>query len=454
MAVVLHLLEAHPGKAIQVKTFHHYRPLNTKQGAYANVLPAYIKEADQLSKEDKLSWTAVMVPFGMEKIFNAIKNVETIVVEDSFYMFPFVQEVDKKHIILPALVNNLKNLRIHRSYMKRFQLRAKKAIWLLLFCPHLKQASLSFEIYSDDVDFLEEYGEVFRSKSRVKDLAINVEFCVGKLWEHESLENFKRRGKTGPNVKTESLTNFLKVTFELESFEFWSRTNLESESGEPPASCDCLFSLSSSFSTLKYARILELSFQNPRGPDEGYFLYSNFKSLKRLSVNGETFRIISYESKPILPDSLEVLEIPFYDFSRFAETGQVIREDGRLSVMLELNPIPPNLREINIPLKAYDQDFKEATSDLAMKSWRAGRARLESRPIIREGRIKLTKSLPGEKGEFGSRDSKSSRREIRKNNSIVWLDNELCYFLSLFRFLTVGQDIGISQFESFHAFQT
>lgn len=137
MAPIGSLFEAHPEKGLRVKTFHHYRPLNTKQGAYANVLPELVGGNYHVSEEDKLSWTLVLVPFGMERIFKAIKNVETIVVEDPFYMFPFVQKVDEKHVILPALVNNLKRLRIHSSHRKQFQLRARKAIWLLLFCPHL-----------------------------------------------------------------------------------------------------------------------------------------------------------------------------------------------------------------------------------------------------------------------------------------------------------------------------
>lgn len=117
----------------------------------------------------------------------------------------------------------------------------------------------------------------------MKDLSFKIEFRIGPGWERYL--KHKGRPQTGNNDRTISISNLLRVTSSLSSFELSVANNFNAEEPHMPASMDCLLGLQSSFSSLTSIRLTDL---DVRPPNQSLtFDYWMLTSLTHLSMNGE-----------------------------------------------------------------------------------------------------------------------------------------------------------------------
>lgn len=141
-----------------------------------------------------------------------------------------------------------------------------------------------------------------------------------------------------------------------------------------------------------------------------------------------------------LPPSLEVLEIPFFEYN-WNRDDQEILDEKLLSNLLEKRSIP-NLKEVNVPVDPIDWVCRIAEQEVSTKSWKEERARLEGLEIFKGKKVKLTKSKLGEKGESRERVPFHSRR---------------MFLTSIYLFfpihVSVGSQNGVSVFGFLSSFQ-
>lgn len=274
-------------------------------------------------------------------------------------------------------------------------------------------------------------------------------------------------------VKEEAIGQFISVTTQMKSFELYVFA------GE--ASLVWLTYLQDSFKTLKEFRIIDVwpSVHNNQGLD-----YSLLKNLTRISLNEEGLKILFDDKNFGLPESLQVIEIPFYSFrDKLVEEKPEIKEEFHLASVLESHSLP-NLREVNVPLGPVEFKMIETKSEQRRNSWRANRRILESVELFKKGKVLLTTSKPGEKGESQSlllliwlirqerefallvngkkthRDQFLKQSWAKLESSHIELPSSLtlstslfsCFFFSIS--FTVGENAGISSFKRLYAFQT
>lgn len=241
-----------------------------------------------------------------------------------------------------------------------------------MFTP-VEQAVLSFTL---DLNYLSEHCQHLRGRSKVRELALKV------------LTPFKR-GNSASGEEEKAIGNLVSLTSRLESFE------LHPFNFEP--SLAWLGALGSSSNTLKTLRIISDLPLPPRTSGLEFFL---FNKLIRLSISNVYLLSMTQDKNLNLPESLEVIELPFYTFKDFRNEGtQQICEDSSLAHILCRQSLP-NLQEVNVPSGPFDSRMNETKSEIRRNSWKENRRILESCIKTLRKNVKLTVSEPGGKGEF------------------------------------------------------
>lgn len=370
----------------------------------------------------------------MKFLFTAIKNVEILSIDEMETNFPFGESVGDAMVPFHFFLHSLKRLKIGPHTSGWASVLASQAVWLLVHCETLQQAVLQIDIQPSDVYWLEESLDWYQGRSNVKDLAITINYAIGKRDEQSYIEEFGEP-ETGPTAREESTHNFLRVTSQLSSFEIFSFNN-DNASRDPdlPATLDTLEGLESSFSTLKQVRLLSLN------PTAHFFDMSKLTSLTHLSLNEELLMILDSRPEFQLPPSLETLEMPFYGYN-WNRDDQEISEEKLLSNLLERRSIP-HLKEVNVPVDPIDWVSRLAEQEVSTKSWKEERARLEGLEIFKGKKVKLTKSKLGEKGE--------SRKRVPFHSCRILLTS--IYLFSPIH-VSVGSQNGVSVFGFLNSFQ-
>jgi len=64
-------------------------------------------------------------------------------------------------------------------------MKVQNMIWILVYCPHLRQASLCFTLTLDGYNFLLENSDTFNGLSQIRQLALRAML----IWDDGSVNN-------------------------------------------------------------------------------------------------------------------------------------------------------------------------------------------------------------------------------------------------------------------------
>lgn len=314
-----------------------------------------------------------------------------------------------------SLLNNLKRLHLG-SFRVEVAMSAKQVVWILIFCPQLKQAILDMTLNSSDYDYLSEYQEIYGGLSRVEDLAVNVLFTNDDPTSKSRWVKQKERNREwiGGTKGTEAFVRFLLVTNKLKNSEIGQASAGVTESMGRTANFEFLHGLRLSFSSLEKLRLL--NFRSSSDQHRSIDL-SRFLALKSLSMSGDSLDHISEGNDFALPPSLESLEIPFYTWADEEEWNEMnVTEDRSLE-----SRTLPNLKEVVVPSKPFSGEGKVPESAGVLDLWRKRRQDLENTEKIKNEAVGLRITKRGEFGEFCSRTS----ARVSRQGKLLLLDSLL-----------------------------
>jgi len=113
----------------------------------------------------------------MKTFSSKIQSLQTLVISHpEVWELPLVERVGGKGILFSFLTNSLKQIHIRRAGNPEGDLPDNKAIWLLCFCPLLRQAILAINMTAKAGPFLAKYHETFSGLRKIEDLALEVFF--------------------------------------------------------------------------------------------------------------------------------------------------------------------------------------------------------------------------------------------------------------------------------------
>lgn len=333
-----------------------------------------------LTLEEHAELCENFIRIALRLIFSSIDNLESLVIEDPCFLFPFADVLNVDGIRRPQhwLIHSLKRIRIDPADETEDHLSTQQALWLIVFT-QVEQAILSFRMLKEEAAFLDFHCSNIQGLSKVKELALRIYLPPSETHDRKGLNEM-------------AIGGFIVVTSQLKSLEVQIVSGIVSLAW-PPA---LRFSRKPSFKTLREFRIIDVYPRAHRIPNLDYSILSN---LVKLSINWQSLDILFKEEDFKLPESLQVIEIPFYYFNDFdeGEEGEEMLEDFHLSSILE-NRHLPNLREVDVPFGPFDMNMTEPKSQRNRDSWKANRIILESNPIFKNNKVKLTLSKPGDKG--------------------------------------------------------
>jgi hypothetical protein len=126
-------------------------------------------------------WEGIAV--AMERCYRQLSNLQSLVILSpyvSFFHHFFYHKTGEQLKPLSFLGGSLKRLYIDLwdsgSFDINFNLNARNATWILVFCRQIEEASLGFQMSVEDSRYLSEFAETFAGLSSVKKLAIRVHF--------------------------------------------------------------------------------------------------------------------------------------------------------------------------------------------------------------------------------------------------------------------------------------
>lgn len=333
-----------------------------------------------------------------QAILGILDNLESLIILDANFLFNFVHKVNGKIVPLKFLTHSLKRVYIplvdHRAPCV---LSVKSVAWLLVFCPHLRQAALSFTIHVSDFQFLQEYRDSIKKVSKVKDLALRFVFIHQredkKTWW--GLASEFNQGWIGGNKKTEIVHRMLEITNELDSLEVSFQFDDSNPGDRSLPFSSCLAGACSSFDSLRHLRLFELkaATSNPATID-----FSSFKNLRVLSSNFAYMDKVDM-SLLLLPPKLEIVSLDFYTFDEGMPFSVRFLEERALLNLLQSNAMSSlsSFREVVVPRTPHHSAGLDY-SPLDQKSgdiWRKNRKALGEAEIFKSG-VKLRTFKPGD----------------------------------------------------------
>lgn len=266
--------------------------MNALEQVDSSVSPNILRILPGEEREDRV---ARVVEQFRTSLFSKLVNLQTVIIQDPSFFFPFVHRVGKVEIPMHFLTHSLKRLHIAaQSYPDR-GISASKALWLLTFCPRLFQAILGFTMSTKDHQLLKEHSEAFKGKSNVRELAIEVAFS----WVRDDKKTWwgteRQQDYAEGNRKSEAVALFLKVTKNLDSVEIHGSFEGMRPGDPTPVFSASIAGLDLSVKTLKHLRLINLV------PDLGFPVstkYPNFQTLKILSSETMVIESFIHRSHP------------------------------------------------------------------------------------------------------------------------------------------------------------
>lgn len=215
-------------------------------------------------------------------------------------------------------------------------LSAQNSIWILVFCPHLLQAVLSFSVDLASFNYLHEYVETFEGLSNVKQLSIIPAFTWSSGTINTPSWSGYKNGQgnlIGSNLETQTVHTFLRVTKNLSALEIFGRSRSSHLRGKPAVAQidpDCVGGVSESYRSIKHLRLIGLDF---RGQTPAR-VFSPFKNLKILSIDFPRLKdLVLFQADS--SESVKVLHLPYYVVGPSGvPTSQYLEEDDMISTVL------------------------------------------------------------------------------------------------------------------------
>lgn len=313
-------------------------------------------------------------------LFKSMVNLETFICQHpELLMAVFTEPINNYQVPLP-FVEKLKRIHIYRGKGDEGgTISVKKALWILVFCPNLHSALLSFSINVQEANFLAEHLDGYRAKSQVKELAISIRFDQvkkdpGTWWGRTSWEG----SRSWSHRKTQAASNFLEATKGLVSFELsfdWSAVSKNYD--QSVIFSNAFAGLHQSSKTLQFLRILNplISEDSPQ-PD-----YTIFKVLKVLILD------LSGLYGALFPSSLRVLALHNYSINASEPVEDQVISQHLISY--------PFIEEIVVPSRFIGDNLQDIRNDSKERVWTIRRRELE-KVIEREScTTKMTLLTPG-----------------------------------------------------------
>lgn len=432
-------LTRHEDDSKLVKTLHFSE--NDRTGEYMDLFFHDRKAAvaQLFGKDEQFNLEAQRLELSVRKIYDRLVNLEVVVLSFPFGFFPFQVEIDGRSAPHPLLTSSLKKLSIDLWRGSRLiNLTGSNVAFLLIFCPHLEEASLSFDLSSQDFKYFSDHQEAFAGSSKIRKLALGIDFVFGadeKTW-WDLLSNANKSWKGG-NKRTEALIDLLNVTSNLVALEVAiADTGSLSKPKETDTKLSTSFlsssSLNKSFKSLKHLRLLDVGV-DPDFPSLTQF--STFKSMRILTLDLQMLKSLVRFPQISLPSNLEVLCLPYYSV-RFMSYDTDFQEEILLSQILQDAWIP-KLIEVVVPKKPVAPRAGYLVNERQLKSgmsWEKPRECLENLALFTSGRVKLRLIEEGEDGELSY--ERSSTLETLQSQSFrarAWdprADSALHFFSS------------------------
>lgn len=338
-----------------------------------------------------------------QTIYHALKNLETLILEDPALIFSFQLRINGKLVQHQFLINSLKKLYVLRSNApshNRYDLSAINSIWLLLFLPHLKEAALGVSITTEDLKLLSELNEAFTGLSNVEKLALDLRFD----WVEEDRRTWwgvageSSQILSGENKKTEVVHRMLSVlnprVFQcLELFNNLGDVS-QRRGDETHLTSSCFLRLDKSFRLVKHLRLIGFGCGRNSSPSNCFLC---LESLRILSLDYYAlFTFVHFKRQLLLPTNIEIICLPFYS-PRKIEENTTSHEEKLLADFLESNALP-NLKEVIIPSNRIGGDGKPVETQHE-KVWTQSRRALERLEIFRCVKVRMRMVQAGEKSQ-------------------------------------------------------
>lgn len=371
-----------------------------EEAAAFNNLRNSLSQSPQLSQKEAQS---EIIGF----ILSRSPNLQLLHLADGLFFFPLVETVGTcQRIPFNFLTSSLKRLRICPFIDLQSGMTAQNMIWILVFSPHLSQASLCFTIDRSSFLFLQDHVNTFRGLSHLKQLAIRPAI----VWDYVSSEdagwNQVPNGRkeelqgTGRDLETLAYSTFLQVTNNLDSLEIVggsaytrSGANVESKVG-----LEVISSLFNSFSSIKHLRLIAVWNKKEHAKMD----LSVFKALKTLGLDSSSILWFEMGVVDEIPSTIEVLQLLFYVYRSSEPRGPngYMKEESRISVLLN-TPAFKNIREIYVPAQPIGASGSViALPSQALKVWVEAGKELRENERVKSGIVKLKTWKLGEIGEF------------------------------------------------------
>lgn len=354
------------------------------------------------------SFSLQQVPSNFEEaavsILKQVKDLQVLIIHDPNVRFYFQERVGNDMAPLHFLTHSLKTLSISLNKSDRRSLTAKNALWLLLFCPLIRDAALGFSISRDDYKYLEEGQSSFHGLSKVEKLSLRFRF----VFDQENPKSYwgtpserKQSWKTG-NRKSESISMILSATKNLIALELSYLKDENRNRGDisDPYS-SCLIGASQSYNTLRHLRIFQITDNFVTGLSTDY---SVFKSLRIFSFDLSFLAAPPGQPPVKFPSSLEILYLCFHQ----ALTDQMptvrLREESLLTQFLQ-SADTRNIKIIAVPAKLRMEDGNgeeaetESCASESYRNWKEGRIMLRGDQLFQKGKLKLRRVANGEESE-------------------------------------------------------
>lgn len=329
----------------------------------------------------------------MASIFRGLVSLRTLVIEDIVFIPSSLKQ-------LACFSTSLK--KVHIAYSKPSAsgprpLNARNVAWLMTFSV-IHEACLGFTLSSDDLKFLTEWHQTFSGLSKVKKLALAVEFVYRDSDQQTwwGLPKERNSNYLGGNEKTEAVGLILSSVNHLECLEICPLISGETNPGDTTLlGLRCLSRMYKSSSSLLHLRLPNFPITNSKDDQ----LSLPFRALRVFTLDRNLLYALINRNLT-LPICLKKIVLPHYYVSDDPTLSLI--EDGGIIQILR-SQFLPHLEEIIIPSAAIGVSGKgltlSETSKEVMKAWAKRRQELEKDPIFKDGKVKLTKFSPGEISE-------------------------------------------------------
>lgn len=344
--------------------------------------------------------------FTLGFVLHHLDNLQTLILHyPPLFKLPLVVDKVAKSLVKLHIGRGL-SLQKPGLAQGQEHISGKNSIWLLLFCPFLRQVILSGCITVEDERFFADHVDTYRGLSTVKDISLSLVFWYdpkrSKSWWGTAQEKAKtwRFGSR----KSDAIFNLLQVTNGLNSCELAVNRFRDRQGDETVVQESVLLGIcGSAQSRGSLDTLVHLRYFGGRRMNSGISSnldYSRFTALKIISFDTWTLLVVQ-ASRSKLPKCLETLCLNHYSFPAGNSTIHNARwfEEERILEELLARSSFPTLKEVGVPRAPWDVTFEEATDPALRERWSFCRESLTKLGLFRSGKVRLRLLKPREIGE-------------------------------------------------------